>query len=92
MPFTIGGDYIPHENNPQKPFKPVKVIREKRKKSFVTIILNLNKDLEELKSLAKQLKQNFACGGSVKDGVIELQGDKVDSVKKWLSEKGIKNS
>ena len=92
MPFTIGGDYIPNQENPKKKTQPVKVRKEKRKKSFVTLVLNLNLNAVELKNLAKELKQSLACGGCIKDSVIELQGDKVDATKKILLKKGIKNS
>ena len=88
MPFTIGGDWIPEPsitNTPQ-----VNVIKEKRKGSFVTLILYLNQDAAELKKTCSLLKQRLACGGSVKEGQIELQGDKIEAVKKYLKEIGIK--
>jgi predicted translation initiation factor SUI1 len=91
MPFTIGGDYIPEESLP-KPKKPLKVIKEKRKNTFLTLVQNLNYNDSELKSLAQELKKHLACGGSVKNGVIELQGDKVEQVNKFLIKKGIKNA
>lgn len=86
MPFTIGGEWIP-ESVPSKPKHPVKILKEKRRSSFVTVILNLPYDEAQLKSLCSKLKQQLGCGGSVKEGHIELQGDQVQVVKDYL--KGI---
>ena len=82
MPFTIGGEWIPEpvaSANKQQ----VKVIKEKRRGAFVTLILHFSQDIEELKKTCSALKQRLACGGSVKDGRIELQGDQVESVKNY---------
>lgn len=38
----------------------------------------------DIKSTAKQLKEKLACGGTVKDGVIELQGNHRKHVKAVL--------
>lgn len=88
MPFTIGGEWIP-EPTPVQHKQPVKVIKEKRRGSFVTVIINLPKSKDELKHICSDLKQHLACGGSVKDDRIELQGDQVDLAKKWLKESGL---
>lgn len=42
----------------------------------------------ELRALAKQLKQQCATGGSVKDGVIEIQGDHRATIKATLEALG----
>jgi translation initiation factor 1 len=40
-----------------------------------TIISGMNETEIDLKDLAKNLKNKLACGGTAKDGKIELQGD-----------------
>ena len=42
----------------------------------------------DLKSVAKRLKEALACGGTIKDGVIELQGDHKRHVKNILVKLG----
>lgn len=42
----------------------------------------------DLKSLARDLKQELACGGTVKDNIIELQGDHRKKVKQALVKLG----
>ena len=46
-----------------------------RKGKGVTLIRGLEVPDSELKLLAKQLKTLCSCGGAVKAGVIEIQGD-----------------
>ena len=40
------------------------------------------------RDLAKNLKNKLACGGTFKEGVVELQGDHVERVKQILIELG----
>lgn len=47
-----------------------------RKGSGVSLISGLPLGDQELKKLAKQLKKKCGCGGTVKSGVVEIQGDK----------------
>lgn len=46
-----------------------------RKGKGVTLITGLELHDKELNNLAKQLKKKCGTGGTVKDGVIEIQGD-----------------
>jgi translation initiation factor 1 len=57
----------------------VRVQRTKAGKGgkMVTAITGLTAPESELKALLKQLKAAAGTGGTVKDGVIELQGDQV---------------
>ncbi len=85
MPFTLGGEWIPEAS--QKPKLPLKIIKEKRRSSCVTVILNLPMDEGQMKHLCSQLKQLLGCGGSVKEEHIELQGDQVEHVKNYFKSK-----
>jgi len=56
----------------------------------VTTVFGFDLNDQALKNLAKDLKQQCGTGGSVKDGVIILQGDHRDTVKGFLEGKGYK--
>jgi len=56
----------------------------------VSLIKGIALPEKELKALAKRLKQMCGCGGSLKDGVIEIQGDKRDQLKVELEKRGFK--
>lgn len=49
-----------------------------RKGKGVTLITGVPLAGDELKQLAKSLKQRCGTGGTIKDGVIEIQGDHRD--------------
>ncbi|MBC7114691.1 MAG: translation initiation factor 1 [Archaeoglobi archaeon] len=54
----------------------------------VTIIEGLDPSEIDLNDLAKYLKSKLACGGTVKDGTIELQGNHKERVRELLVERG----
>ncbi|MEM2637083.1 MAG: stress response translation initiation inhibitor YciH [Candidatus Korarchaeota archaeon] len=54
----------------------------------MTIISGLDRfDKSTLQQIVKELKTKLACGGTLKDGKIMLQGDHRRTVKKYLIEK-----
>ena len=56
--------------------QPVRVSRQKRRKGKpVTVITGLNPVASDLKNLLSLLKSKCAAGGTIADGVIEIQGD-----------------
>jgi len=80
---------------PPPPFKTDGIIRIRRetkgrKGKTVTTVFGFDLDDKALKDLAKDLKQHCGTGGSVKDGMIVIQGDHRDSVKGILEESGFR--
>lgn len=59
-----------------------------RKGNGVCVITGLDLSDDELKKLAAELKKRCGCGGSVKNGTIEIQGEKRDLLKQLLEQKG----
>src|SRR5581483_6387425 len=59
-----------------------------RKGKGVTLIAGVPLHTEGLRELAKELKQRCGSGGTVKDGIIEIQGDHRDAVEALLRERG----
>src|SRR6478672_500884 len=59
---------------------PVRVTRQTKGRGgkTVTVISGLPLEAMALAQLAKQLKATCGSGGTVKDGVIEVQGDHAD--------------
>jgi translation initiation factor 1 len=68
----------------------VRVRRETsgRRGKAVTTVSGVPAGDDELKALAGRLKKRCGVGGSVKDGVIELQGDHRDVVVEMLRADG----
>jgi len=68
-----------------------KIIVTTEKKKFGklnTVIKGLDEKEINLKDLAKKLKAKFACGGTVKEGNIELQGNHKQNMKTTLVQLG----
>ncbi|MDA7826551.1 stress response translation initiation inhibitor YciH [Porticoccaceae bacterium] len=59
-----------------------------RKGKGVTTLSGFNLDADKLKALAKQLKKTCSTGGTVKDGIIEIQGDHRETLKLQLDKMG----
>jgi len=54
---------------------------------LTTLVSGFDKSFD-IKGTAKRLKEELACGGTVKDGVIELQGNHKKQVKQILVKLG----
>lgn len=68
----------------------VRVSRETKGRAGkgVTLVKGVALDSEALTALGKQLKAACGSGGTVKDGVIEVQGDHVERVMEALKKQG----
>lgn len=64
------------------------------KKKFgklVTLVSGIEKGID-IKKVAKELKEELGCGGTIKDNVIELQGDHMRKIKPLLVSMGFSES
>ena len=62
----------------------------KRKFSKIITLVNGLTDDKEIKELGKEMKQKFACGGTISGKTIELQGNHKERVKEFMVKKGYK--
>ena len=65
----------------------VKIIKKKFGKKYTAIEGVNDKDID-MKELTRKLKEKFACGGTYKEGIIELQGDHKQRTKDVLVQMG----
>ena len=65
----------------------VYIERKKFNKNY-TIVEGIDKREIDLKDLARKLKSELGCGGTIKDSKIELQGEHKQKTKKILIEYG----
>jgi len=65
----------------------VYIERKKFNKNY-TIVEGIDAKEIDLKDLAKKLKSELACGGTIKGGKIELQGEHKQKTKKILIDYG----
>jgi translation initiation factor 1 len=61
----------------------IKIQTEKKKFGKLITVISGFQGID-LKTVAKELKQELACGGTMKNNRIELQGDHLKSAKKAL--------
>ncbi len=62
--------------------------KQKRFRKFVTVVSGLDEKSINVNALLKKLKSKLACGGTYKDGILELQGRHVSAVKELLINEG----
>jgi translation initiation factor 1 len=70
----------------------VRVSRETkgRKGKGVTLIKGLDMDAATLALMSKKLKVMCGSGGTVKGGVIEIQGDHIERILTYLKKQGVR--
>ena len=82
------------ENGEKTQKNPIRIVVDKKGRNgkVATILEGFTIDQKEVEALAKQIKQNFGVGGSVREGEILIQGDYRDKVKKLLQDLNFKTS
>ena len=65
----------------------VETTKAGKKGKTVTVVRGLSLEAEEFKLLLKKLKNHCGTGGTLKEGTLELQGDHIESVLKFLEDK-----
>jgi translation initiation factor 1 len=82
----------PRKHSPQQPNSPVpddgviRVFREKRRASHVTLVHGLTP--AEIDVTGKELRKRCGTGGTTKNGSVELQGDHRDAIVAYFTERG----
>ncbi|MFZ4858586.1 MAG: translation initiation factor [Desulfuromonadaceae bacterium] len=81
-----------HKPTPQKNDGIVRLRREVKGRGGGTVIVisGIPLSAPEIKELAGALKKKCGCGGTVKEGIIEIQGDHRDSLLAELQVRGFK--
>jgi translation initiation factor 1 len=64
------------------------IVDKRRYGKMMTIIDGINPHDLDINALISSLKTTCACGGTIKDGKIELQGDHRTKVKESLEKMG----
>lgn len=73
---------------PAKQELQVSIDRKQRKGKTVTLVTGFIGVEKDLRELAKKLKSKCGVGGSVKDGMILIQGEWPDKIKAILRNEG----
>jgi translation initiation factor 1 len=74
-----------------KSSQKIKVTTDKKRYGkIVTIVSGFDKGID-VKKTAKALKNELACGGTFKDGQVELQGDHTKKIKPILVKLGFES-
>jgi len=63
----------------------IRVFREKRRASHVTLVHGLAPD--EIDVIGKELRKRCGTGGTTKSGIVELQGDHRDAIVAYFTDR-----
>ena len=84
FPDEAAGETLPKEKQKLR----VKLDTKQRAGKVVTLVDGFIGTEDDLEALGKQLKTKCGAGGSVKDGLIMIQGDYKEKIIAWLKDWG----
>jgi translation initiation factor 1 len=88
--FQPEEDHVPEESRtPKQQRLKVRLDTRQRAGKAVTLVEGYIGPEAELEELGRKLKTHCGTGGSVKDGLIIIQGDQRDKITPWLIDKGV---
>ena len=74
------------KENPNTPKPAIRL--ENRAGKYVTVVSGLHTyGSDRLNAMAKEWKTHCGAGGTVKNGIIEIQGDQVKTIREWFLKK-----
>ncbi|HII17311.1 TPA: translation initiation factor [Candidatus Woesearchaeota archaeon] len=76
------------ENLAKESQKIIVRIEKKKFNKYYTVIEGIDQKEIDIRDITKSLKSKLACGGTIKDGKIELQGDHRSRMRDILNEVG----
>ena len=88
MPVADVEEEVSPKKAPKKP--ALRVEKDKRKGKTATLITGYAEETDEVRELARMIKQKLAIGGSTRDGEILLQGDVRTQAAEILQQAGYK--
>lgn len=99
--FSTDPDFCPHckhipcvcnqLGSPKKQAEPVRVrFLKNAKGSGMTVVERLPLHPQGKEDLLKKMKKSLGCGGTVKEGRLEIQGDKKTRAAQILEKEGYK--
>jgi translation initiation factor 1 len=90
--FSVGSRSRPGSAAGGRPPQGIRLRLERRPSDrVVTSVSGLPGSAAELTALVRALKSACGAGGTVKDRVVELQGDHRDAVEAFLAARGLKS-
>jgi translation initiation factor 1 len=94
-PGFSGGEDMPGDLEtlaPEKQKLKLRLDTKQRAGKAVTLVEGLIAKTEDLEEFGKKLKTFCGTGGSVKDGIVIIQGDQRDKMLTWLLKNGYKQT
>jgi translation initiation factor 1 len=91
--FKMEEDAAPEETlSPRMQKLRIRLDTKQRAGKAVTLVEGFVGRAEDLEDLGKKLKGHCGTGGSVKDGLIIIQGDQRDKIVSWLQKNDYSSS